>query len=751
MLLKIRKPYQLLLLPFLLIFSLLSSPVGAISNHTIPVRVDLDKKFILDGKVLETFWQDALKLRLNIETSPGLNIPAVEESSVRMIVSESVLYVAFTVKDSNPSEIKADIRQRDNLSGQDQVGIILDLFGDGRRAYQFFISASGSILDSLYDEERQSETSAWDVAWAAKSRLSPQGYNVEVAIPLNKLEQDRGDSVKWGVDFVRFRPRELRRRFSFAGLDRSIRCYLCQLQRFSIDNPPQDYKLSLIKSEYTLTGTASQTKSIASNDFSETAKNQEFGLDWQGSFSNNTAVSITLNPDFSQVESDGIRLDVNARDALSFDEQRPFFVAVSEAYAQPLRFFYSRNIQAPSAATSVYWRASGQEFSALYARDTKTEFIVPGSVSSFVDSILTTDGQVQESSNIALRYKKDINKDLNIATFLSARSGGRYKNQMLALDGRWNLTESTRLEWLGAFSETQIPPKGSESLEKLTGNIFHFDFAHASKLWNGSAHYTRISSGFRADLGFIPRSDWQTVNGDIARVWQHSENNFFVEQRLGVSTNASETLGGQSLTNQKEIFWQASAHSQTEFRFSVGKRKRLHLDEYYNEPYIEGAAETRITNQLSIGITGLVGDQVDFVNQRLGRTKEWGVNATFDVTDKLQIQLSLDEWVFTAEDDEVFAVFRNELRMYYYFSQNLYVRWVRQSRNVDRNDVSYVNPFNAFDDKRIDQQFLLAYRPSVRSLLYLGYSSNDFEEELAADFYNESNNTWFLKFSVGFG
>jgi len=49
---------------------------------------------------------------------------------------------------------------------------------------------------------------------------------------------------------------------------------------------------------------------------------------------------VTLNPDFSQVESDDPQLTVNQRFAVFFPEKRPFFIENAGVLAAPINLFF---------------------------------------------------------------------------------------------------------------------------------------------------------------------------------------------------------------------------------------------------------------------------------------------------------------------------------------------------------------------------------------------------------------------------
>src|SRR5262249_17662373 len=56
---------------------------------------------------------------------------------------------------------------------------------------------------------------------------------------------------------------------------------------------------------------------------------------------------VTLNPDFSQVESDDPQVTVNQRFAVFFPEKRPFFIENAGFFQTPVNLFFSRDIQDP--------------------------------------------------------------------------------------------------------------------------------------------------------------------------------------------------------------------------------------------------------------------------------------------------------------------------------------------------------------------------------------------------------------------
>ena len=60
-----------------------------------------------------------------------------------------------------------------------------------------------------------------------------------------------------------------------------------------------------------------------------------------------TALDATINPDFSQVESDVAQIAVNDRFALFYPEKRPFFLEGVDLFDTPIQAVYTRTITSP--------------------------------------------------------------------------------------------------------------------------------------------------------------------------------------------------------------------------------------------------------------------------------------------------------------------------------------------------------------------------------------------------------------------
>ena len=186
----------------------------------------------IDGIIDDAGWADANRFDVDIETRPGENTPSPVKTVAFLVEDGENLYVAFDAKDPDATKIRAYLRDRDSAWNDDFVGIAIDTYGDERRAFEFFVNPLGVQMDLTNDDVNKNEDASWDAIWDSAGRISDSGFVVEIRIPLSQLRFPRVDGKQtWGIDLLRFYPRDHRYRLSNNEQNRNVNCYLCQLQK----------------------------------------------------------------------------------------------------------------------------------------------------------------------------------------------------------------------------------------------------------------------------------------------------------------------------------------------------------------------------------------------------------------------------------------------------------------------------------------------------------------------------------------
>ncbi len=140
-----------------------------------------------------------------VQREPGDGVPSSLETTAYLSYDEQHLYAVFVAKD-DPGKVRANMTKREAIMGDDIVGLLLDTYHDGRRAYQFMVNPLGIQLDGV-TTEGQDDDYSYDTLWQSDGRLTKDGYVVVMKIPFKSLRFSNAETQTWGVAVARSIPR----------------------------------------------------------------------------------------------------------------------------------------------------------------------------------------------------------------------------------------------------------------------------------------------------------------------------------------------------------------------------------------------------------------------------------------------------------------------------------------------------------------------------------------------------------------
>jgi len=93
-----------------------------------------DKPPVIDGKLNDDAWKQAVVLKDFYQTNPGDNIEPSKPTDVFIGYDSRFFYIGVHAFD-DPAKVRASVARRDGVFGEDNVRIFLDTFNDQRKAY----------------------------------------------------------------------------------------------------------------------------------------------------------------------------------------------------------------------------------------------------------------------------------------------------------------------------------------------------------------------------------------------------------------------------------------------------------------------------------------------------------------------------------------------------------------------------------------------------------------------------------------
>ena len=694
----------------------LSSQALAQSGEKVQVQpLSIDSDFEITATLDNPRWQQAPSVAIPYQVQPNDNAPAPVETTVKVLYSEQYLYIGFVASDPRPSEIRANVSDRDNSFQDDYVGIFLDPFNNNQQAYELFVNPLGVQMDGM--RTGGNEDMNFDMLWYSEGTITDSGYRAVMKIPFKSLNFPKKEVQDWSIQFIRNYPRSNRFQMTWSNVELQNSCLVCQNGIMTgirgVENPNTVEFLPYAMSY--------QSSSINDSD------NPTSGLDHgpvkarvggsiQYSPTSTTALNAVVNPDFSQVETDAAQIGANETFALYYPEKRPFFMKGSDLFSTPEQLFYSRMINRPLAAGKVTHKSSEYSIAFLTAYDRSTPYIVPGRYgSSLVRS------ELDSYSNV-LRGKYNFGAESYIGGLLTTRNEGEGSNYVGSVDWNIQLADQYYVSGQLAYSDTKELTDttlfneqrrfGESSYdaafngERYSGTLVSADFSRQAKYYNFSFNYQSFSPTLQTQGGFINQTN--------QRRFEHSQSLSYYPDTDWIS-NGSVSLSGtwrydfSGQFQERYIFasWSNNFAGQTNLNVSF-----LPLnDERFRGRFFTGMNRVMIdasTNPLdALSLSGHI-DFGKYVNREENPTLGEGYNvsgsATVKPTDRLELNLSYNYSTLSSANGSEHYFSGDIYRMTgrYNFTKKLFTRVITQydsfSEQIQIYPLVYykANPFTKF-------------------------------------------------------
>jgi uncharacterized protein DUF5916 len=468
---------------------------GAVDGKGSPTadipRIEAAAEARVDGVLDEPAWQRATRLTGFWQYQPVDSRPAEEATEVLVWYAPDAIWFGIVAHDKVPAAIRATVADRDNIGNDDNIVLDIDTFHDRRRAFQFGVNPLGVQSDGVRSEGAGQVSSLIpgstdlnpDFTWESKGRITDQGYMVEIRIPFKSLRYPSGEPQSWGFNVTRVVQRtgytdtwtDVRRaNASFIGQEGAI-------------GGLHDLKRGvLVEAQPFVTATANGARDQATGGFDRESVNPDAGLNLRLGFTS-YALDATVNPDFSQVESDAGQVTVNERFALFFPEKRPFFLEGIELFGSPNTLIYTRRIVNPKAGAKLTGKFGQLGVAHLTA----------------VDQTDAGDAWF----NIT-RLRRDFGRNSIAGVTFTNRDRGDSHNRVLAGDFRY--------VWGLYYAQAQLGGSYTgETGRSRTAPIWHAEYDRTGRSWGFNYLLNGLGEGFDDQAGFVNRLRSNVVNGHV--------------------------------------------------------------------------------------------------------------------------------------------------------------------------------------------------------------------------------------------
>ena len=646
------------------------------------------------------------------QRKPRDGAPSSQPTTAFLSYDDRNLYVAFVCK-ADSRKLRAHMAKREDIAGDDSVSVSLDTFHDGQRAYEFFANPLGIQLDGITAEGMDNDDFSFDTVWQSKGRITSDGYVVLFSIPFKSLRfhSQSGRGKTWGIALGRVIPgnRELS---TWPLLTEKIEAYVPQFA--SMESPERAHSARTLECVPYVVAAGEKFLNAATAGAPPALNTQQTyrgGMDAKVVLRDALTLDATINPDFSQIESDEPQVTTNQRYEVFFPEKRPFFLENSDFFDTPETLLFTRRIVDPQYGLRLTGKVGNWKIGFLGVDDRAPGLLEP------IDSPL----RGTHAEIFAGRLQRIFSGSSNLGGMFTRRQFGGSSTTLWSLDSRLKLGPN----WILAAQFMQSNATGTMVPAPGIGNAIFTELRHVGRKFNSSTVYQDRDANFAGnDLGFFRRTDIRQLTHNVSYQWR-PEN--------GAVTSAGPLLSAQATYDHQDILqdWfadlplQVNLKGPTAFSFGrtesyeryqgIGFRKKSSYVTFSSDKFRTVGLRASYAQGLDVNFFPAVR-----VTPAMGNATDASAGLVIKPGSRLQLE---EKYIFSRLGDPIRrgVIFENHLmrsKLNYQLSRPMSFRMI-----VDYNALSG-NPLiaNLERSRRMNYDFLFTYLVHPGTAIYAGYS-----------------------------
>jgi hypothetical protein len=445
-------------------------------------------------------------------------------------------------------------------------------------------------------------------------------------------------------------------------------------------------------------------------------------------------LDATINPDFSQIESDQPQITVNQRFAVFFPEKRPFFLENSNYFTSPIDLVFTRNIGHPEFGLRLTGKTGPWALGVLASDDR-----APG------EALPLSDPHAGDRATYTIaRVSRDILDQSTIGAIYTDREFAGGYNRVGGIDANLKLDQHWRLQGQAVSSSTHDILAGTPPLDGLG---YTLDLERIGRKLNLQSQYLDFSPNFETQTGFVNRVDLREQLLKASYYWR-PEGKFLISygptlQMFNIWDHSGTALDyfaypGFRVDMTRGTYVNFHPYGYDDVRLRPIDYSTLSRVTAYPQPFWGIDAGTTWFKEFDLTAFFVSGVGVNFnpaANQAptIGHEDQGNFTLTFHAAGRLRIDNAYLIEHIRERDTHLTAVTNHIIRSKwnYQFTRNLSARVILQYNAVLSNPV--ISSLSR--TKNFNTDFLITYLIHPGTAIYVGYNSDleNLDRNLALD------------------
>ena len=489
-----------------------------------PAKVEQEP--ILDGVLDDNAWKTAPILDqdfISYWTVSGEILP--QKTHVWAAYDADNLYFAFYCFDSSPELIKTSVSSRDRIWEDDWVGLGLDATANNQGLYELFVNPNGIQGDRLHLASTESWDESVDWVWFCGAKMVQDGYIVEMKIPLRSLRFQSGENVEMNIIFYR-KINRLNLEGSWPDVPAG-QGFTSSTHKIIYGKLSKQRKVEILPS--ITSGSIWDRESP--DKWSSAETNNDIGVSVKYGITSSIIAEATYNPDFSQVESDALQIQVNKRYSNYYTEKRPFFMEATNLFnvagtgeeGNLMAAVHTRKIVDPQWGLKLTGEVNKLTFAFLGAGDEWAGRELEDSVNVYLG---------KNANYLAGKLKYSIKGENSIGVLYSSKELGDSYNRVGGADFRFRFKKHHSVYGNFLQSYSYQPSRSG----KFNGSAYNLTWTYNSKPFEGYLFTEHYDENFNMETAFYRRTGITNLYYYVCPLWYPNPDGFPWIRRLRTFT-----------------------------------------------------------------------------------------------------------------------------------------------------------------------------------------------------------------------
>ena len=686
---------------------------GLLPNRPRVTPTRTDTAPVIDGVLDDEVWITAAHITEFTQQQPLDGAPATEATEVYIAYDSDHIYFGFHAHYEDPSIMRSNLGERDRMWSDDLMTVYFDTFLDQQRGYDFDVNGHGvqgdGIISAGGGSGRGGPSSdpipradrSWNALFETGGQIVEDGFTAEMAIPFKSLRYPQpaeGEPHRWGFQIVREVKGRDQENQVWAPMTRDETSFFAQMGLLEgLTELSTSRNLEVLPTFTTIRYGEINPSLPGGPAFDNQGANRDAGVNLKYGITSNIIADFTVNPDFSQIESDLPQIEVNQRDPLFFSELRPFFVEGAEIFSiiAPVTLVHTRTIVDPDYGAKISGQIGAFSAGALAANDR-----APGKMDNSSDPAFD-----QRAQTFIGRLRYDLWGESNVGAIFTDREFLDGHSRVGGLSSYFRVSPTIIGDLTSVRSWNKEP-----GLEQRQGHMTSTRVAQTGRNLGWTLFGYQISPDFQTQVGFVRRRDQRNIGSTVSyRFWPES---WVINWGPSVTYRRNYDFAGILQDESRSL----RMNVQFARNISLNGNYNWNLERWQGIDFLRQGfslgGNVNMSRSYSFGGSFSRGEQIFYSAPLLGRQVNWSVNGTVRPTDAWETSLSLQSRKLrnpTDNNRELFSVNIIRAQTYLQFTERLGLRNITE--------------FNTADET-FDLNILLNYRVNAGTVLYLGYDDH---------------------------